>query len=338
MTPRELHTATLLADGRVLVAGGLTPFGGGSEATSACEIYDPATNTWTATGPLHEARFGHAAVLLADGRVLAAGGDPTSLFPLKSAEVYNPATGTWLEAGPMQTRRRSPRLALLPDGQVLVAGGALQSASNCELFNPAIGKWSVTASLIVGRRSYEMTRLDDGRVLIAGGNLETMPGFLRDTEIYDSTSGMWSETGMLNRARDQHEQVLLADGRVLAAGGFVGPPNGPSVTRISEVYDPASNVWMLSHPLTTPRLNFTANLLSDGNVFAAGGFDDGFDVVGSIEEFDPVAGRWHLLSTTLEHPRANHTATTLLDGSVLIAGGFANAKILGEAEIFVTPK
>ena len=338
IVPRYNHTGTLLPDGRVLVAGGFTQMGADFPTTATCEIYDPASNSWTATGTMHEARENHAAILLADGRVLVAGGVGDAGFPLKSSEVYNPATGKWLQAGPMLITRESPKLALLPDGQVLVAGGPPQKDRYCEVFNPAIGKWTDTGDLIVGRPSYEMTRLEDGRVLLAGGDLGVAGSERFDSETYDPATGTWSQTARINRGRDQHEQLRLADGRVLAAGGFVNKVSDRSVTRICETFDPAANVWTLTHPLVVPRVYFTANLLPNGNVYAVGGSDDGVEALVSIEEFEPIVGRWHLLATTLEHPRFAHTATTLLDGSVLVAGGIANEQIVAEAEIFVTPK
>lgn len=339
IVPRYNHTATLLPDGRVLVAGGYVQMGADFPTTATCEIYDPATNSWATTGNVHEARENHAAILLTDGRVLVAGGVGDAGLPVKSSEVYNPATGTWLQAGPMLTVRKSPKLALLPDGQVLVAGGNGRNLTYCELFTPATGKWTDTGDLIIGRRTYEMTRLNDGRVVLAGGNLSIPPVSLReDSETYNPATGIWSEVGHLIPGRDQHEQVRLADGRVLAAGGFLGPASAETVTRICDLFDPTANVWTQTRPLVVPRVYFTANLLPDGNVYAVGGSDDGVEAIASIEEFDPVAGRWHLLATLLAHPRFAHTATTLLDGSVLVAGGLADGTIVAEAEIFLTPK
>ncbi len=348
IVPRYNHTATRLPDGRVLVAGGLTQSGPNFVTTATCEIYDPATNSWTATGPLHEARENHDAILLTDGQVLVAGGRVTDALSLKTSEIYNPATGTWLEAGPMLTVRKSPKLALLPDGQVLVAGGNghEQNAPRlkyCELFNPDTGKWTDTGDLIVGRRSYEMASLDDGRVLLDGGNSDSVAGGFqrKDTETYNPATGTWTKVGDLITGRDQHEQVRLDDGRVLLAGGFVGPASAETVTRICNLFDPTTNVWTQTRALVVPRAFFTANLLPDGNVFAVGGSPDYYTVqsaLSSTEEYDPIAGRWHLLASTLEHARFAHTATTLLDGSVLVAGGFADGETVPEAEIFITPK
>ncbi len=333
INPRYSHTATRLLDGRVLLAGGLTQF----TVTVSCELYDPATNTWTATGSLNQARERHGAVLLTDGRVLVAGGYDG--FPTKTCEIYDPTSGTWSFTKAM-LNEPGGNLVLLADGRVLAAGGLNQKAANCELYDPSTGTWSVTGSLNIARGAFQATRLNDGRVLVVGGLSPTTPKFIRQTELYDPVTETWSLSGMLNRARYLHAQVLLADGRVLIAGGRVGPPSTITVTRISEIFDPSTGIWTLTHPLTTPRVYFTANLLSDGNVFAAGGNNgQPNEVLASIEEFEAATGRWHLLTTTLAAARQDHTATTLLDGSVLIAGGVDGLeRLVPDAEIFVSPR
>jgi hypothetical protein len=333
--PRAYHTATRLLDGRVLLAGGEAALdGGGYEFTASCEIYDPATNTWSATGSLNEGRDFHQAVLLADGRVMVAAGLDIQI--LKSVEIYDPATGTWSYT---QSMLNPPggNLVLLADGRVLAAGGKKQSATRCQLYDPATGKWSLTGSLNIGRNFLHLTRLLDGRVLVVGGIEPLNPGYVRECELYDPVSGTWSLTGSLNQSHANFEQTLLADGRVLIAGGLVGDTN-PS--RIVEIFDPTTGTWSVGHPLTTARTAFTANLLNDGNLFVAGGNSDGHgsDAIASIEEFEAAAGRWHLLTTTLATPREFHTATTLLDGRVLIAGGSAvQGRFLPDAEIFTAP-
>ncbi len=231
-------------------------------------------------------------------------------------------------------------LVLLSDGRVLAPGGIGKQAAKCEVYNPSTGKWSPTGSLNMARSGFQATRLNDGRVLAVGGTSPTMPGFIRQCELYDPVTGNWSLSGTLNQSHGDQAQVLLADGRVLIAGGVVGHPCCAAVTRIVEIFDPNTGIWTISHPLTTPRAGFTASLLSDGNVFAAGGNSGDGLPLASIEEFEAATGRWHLLTTTLATARQVHTATTLLDGSVLIAGGFgtAEARPIADAEIFVTPR
>ena len=113
-TARTFHTATLLPDGEVLVAGGEDS---NSNRLANAELYDPTTGTWTATGSLNTARSGHTATLLPDGKVLVAGGfESESDNFLASAELYDPATGSWTATGSLNTARAGQTATLLPDG------------------------------------------------------------------------------------------------------------------------------------------------------------------------------------------------------------------------------
>jgi WD40 repeat protein len=117
-TARWAHTATLLPNGKVLVAGG----DGSSDYLASAELYDPASGKWTATGSLATAREYHTATLLPNGKVLVAGGYNGSGY-LASAELYDPASGKWTATGSLATAREYHTATLLPNGQVLVAGG-----------------------------------------------------------------------------------------------------------------------------------------------------------------------------------------------------------------------
>ncbi|MGK3997723.1 Kelch repeat-containing protein [Sorangium sp. So ce1024] len=166
--PREGHSATLLLDGRVLVAGGDDPWPGMSSA----EVYDPATDTWTPTAPMLGRRALHSATLLLDGRVLVAGSDRYESSTAETTEIYDPATDTWVSAGEMADERSSHGAALLPDGRVLVAGGALNSrdgALAAEIYDPASGAWALAPALDVMIGRHGTVRLADGRVLVFGG-------------------------------------------------------------------------------------------------------------------------------------------------------------------------
>ena len=134
VTARELHRATLLPNGRVLVASG----------TSA-ELYDPATGVWTPTGSLSIYRILHTATLLPNGKVLVAGGFGGA-FSLTSAELYDPATGAWTATGSMNVGRDSHTATLLPNGQVLVAGGyggGTNYLASAEVYDPAAGVFDI---------------------------------------------------------------------------------------------------------------------------------------------------------------------------------------------------
>jgi hypothetical protein len=123
-TPRSGHTSTLLPNGRVLVAGGYD----GTNLLSSAELYDPASQTWTTTGPT--LGTGVTATLLTDGRVLVADGGTT--------ELYDPSSGTWALASAMNFDRSGHTLTLLADGRVLAAGGGPWGLLTpiAELYNP----------------------------------------------------------------------------------------------------------------------------------------------------------------------------------------------------------
>jgi hypothetical protein len=179
-TPRESQTATLLANGDVLVAGGLTST---AEPVASAELYNPATGKWAPTGTMSVARqFGNA-TLLPDGDVLATAGIEGETGPF--AELYNPAAGRWspaigngsvpLGCAPAQNCRTFSSATLLGDGDVLVAGGWLGTASNpgtttsALLYNPANGTWATTGSLNAAHSNQTASLLPDGQVLVAGG-------------------------------------------------------------------------------------------------------------------------------------------------------------------------
>ena len=143
-TAREFHTATLLSNGKVLVAGGF----GASGFLASAELYDPANGTWSGTGALATAREFHTATLLPNGKVLVAGGIGAGGV-LASAELYDPTTGTWSATGSLNYARGDHTATLLPNGKVLVAGGKDNSTyvESAELYDPATGMWSSTFTL-----------------------------------------------------------------------------------------------------------------------------------------------------------------------------------------------
>jgi hypothetical protein len=152
--PPTYHSATSLANGSVLIAGGP---GGVSNALTALlvpQLYDPASGQFTTTGSMSATRYNHTATLLADGKVLIAGGDGSSGETLDSAELYDPATGRFSLTGSMITGRSQHTATLLADGKVLIAGGFGSSGdalAAAELYDPASGRFSLTGSMITGR-------------------------------------------------------------------------------------------------------------------------------------------------------------------------------------------
>ena len=149
-TGRVFHTATLLPNGMVLVAGGIE----GDIYLASAELYDPATGNWSPTGSLITGREFHTATLLPNGKVLVAGGRGSDFVELASAELYDPATGTWSATGSLNTARYDHTATLLPNGMVLVAGGKPDELDSAELYDPATGTWSATGSLNDGRADH----------------------------------------------------------------------------------------------------------------------------------------------------------------------------------------
>ena len=284
--PRMGHTATTVQrDGgvRVLIVGGFDD--NSQKTTVSAELYDPTSGAFAATGSLWQARFGQTATLLADGRVLIAGGQSRALA-LNSAEVYDPKTGTFTLAGPMTQSRFGQTATLLPNGQVLVAGGYNASQmwlASAELYDPATGKFSPAGNMGSPRVFHAAVALADGRVLITGGSGK--PGFggsLASVEIYDSSTGKFSPAGSMTNPRSWHSASLLSGGRVLVAGGQDDKNSG--FLSSADIFDPGTNKFTATGSMKAARSNQTATLLSDGRTLIVGG-DDGSGNLSSAELF-----------------------------------------------------
>lgn len=222
--PRSVHTATTLADGRILLLGG-------DDATDTVrntgEIYDPVSGTITPITPMSSPRTQHTATLLADGRVFVAGG--SSLFDLndllgslaqatKSTEIYDPVSDTWTNG---------PNLPISDDG-------------------------------VIG---HSASLLPNGQVLITGGVVVAVlfglpiPSFSADVHRYDPSGNLYAITPSISVARVYHGQMTLPDGRVLIAGGADGDFIAMTFSALAncDIYDPNTNTWTAAAPLAHPR-------------------------------------------------------------------------------------
>jgi hypothetical protein len=189
--PRAGHAATLLQEGKVLVAGGCRDDECFPIQVGSAEIYDPNTQTWSITGSLNTPRdYGHTTTLLANGDVLLVGECKDGIFCGNSsdAELYNSATGRWSYTGSLLKRRTQETVTLLPSGQVLVVEGlgSKKVFNSAELYDPATGTWNTTASLNTGRYAHTAILLQNGKVLVVGGyDVKSGGDYLRSAELYD---------------------------------------------------------------------------------------------------------------------------------------------------------
>jgi hypothetical protein len=318
---RSNHIATLLNNGKVLVAGGT--LGGYGRPIATAELYDPASGTWSATGTMTSPRINFAAALLNTGKVLVAGGYGGG--SLASAELYDPALGTWSTTGSMVSPHYEFTATLLNTGKVLVVGGS-PNLTTAELYDPASGTWSATASMASPHRCHTATLLPNGKVLIAGGYFGSSAATHAAAEIYDPATGTWSTTGSMASPRGEHTAALLPNGKVLVAGG--------SDLASAELYDPATGTWSAADSMASPRTAPTATLLNNGKVLVAGGYlGGGVTSLATAEIYDPASGTWSA-APPMTSPRTSPTATLLNNGKVLVSAGGSSSGVLTAAELY----
>jgi Kelch motif protein/galactose oxidase-like protein len=313
---RATHTATLLADGRVLIAGG---FGASGAFLASAELYDPAGKRFAAIAPMGVARSGHSAVLLPGGKVLLAGGYNGSY--LRSAELYDPGTGTFQATGSMFTARSGHVAVLLANGKVLLAGGVGVGWSfldSAELYDPASGTFQPAGGMTVARESHTANVLRDGRVLITGGHRGRREAIViyASAEVYDPATGKFTATGSMATRRHKHDAVTLADGSVLVLAG-ADQRDDRGAYRSAECYDPATGRFSDAGSMHAARykLNGSSVLLPDGTVLLLGG-------AGVSEIYDPIQRTFSVITQGVGTVRLFATANLLPNGTVLLAGGY----------------
>jgi hypothetical protein len=332
-TPRTFHTATLLTNGTVLIAGGPTDFSG---PVATAELYDPAKGTFAATGSMTSPRMGHTATLLPDGRVLIAGGTLIAgqgFVPSSGAEIYDPATGIFSATGNMIGNHVCQQAILLANGKVLIIGGSVAGAEdrvpNAELYDPATGIFTAAGPYVTDTQQYgfntcagsQSALLADGRVLIIWES--------GDAELYDPSRSVFTRTGApitADYADGLPTSTLLMSGGLLIAGG-----DEDGNYSSAELYDLGTETFAATGNMMTGRALDTATLLPDGSVLMAGSYLPGNGSLASAELYDPVAGAF-TPAGEMTTTRSLHTATLLNNGRVLVAGGstYGRATLLAD--------
>lgn len=308
---RIFHTATLLSNGKVLVAGGANADSG--YLTSA-ELYDPSTGSWTLTGGMTTARELHQAVLLPSGEVLVAGGEDANGI-LSSAELYNPSAGTWTPTGSMNRARSSFSLTVLRDGKVLAVEG-----TGAELYDPATGTWSTTGSPPSSVGGSNAALLPDGRVLTIGEN--TNITWL----LYSPSTATWTDTGSTGITIINPITPVLANGQTFVTGGF---DDAGAFQSRAALYEPSTGRFTLEKG-PCQCAGFNGTLLPTGDVLVAGGFvrapadpgnvDSPSRTTDSAELWESATHSWRSTGS-LKGTRAAESLTVLQNGEALAAGG-----------------
>ena len=330
-TVRYQHSATLLQNGKVLIAGGeiTNPIGEMMIIydTQGSELYDPVTGTFTATGGMNAARFGHTATLLPNGKALITGGQHRENGLLRqflaSADLYDPAAGTFTATGSMTVARYGHTATLLPSGKVLIAGGDA-SGTSAELYDPTAGTFTATGTVTTGAQT--ATLLLSGKVLVTGVDA--------GAELYDPAAGTFTATGRMAVARWAHTATLLPTGKVLVAGGDDEVVGIISSFASAELYDPATGSFTPTSNMTVARYGHTATSLLSGKVLIAGGYQEYLTLLASAELYDPAAGTF-TATGNMAVAKYGDTATLLPSGAVLVVGGEDSGdSVLASAELY----
>ncbi len=334
--PHAYHTASLLSNGTILLAGGTD----GAYVLPYGEIFDPVQGVFTSTGILmNSARQQHSANLLPNGRVLIAGGFATtaaSTGPTNTAELYYPDTQVFINTPVMISSHSQHAAVGLPNGNVFIAGGYnnLTTVTNvAEVYYATSGAWGQLANMPAGRAIAPAVQLQDGRILICGGTNQN--GNQSSCAAYNPATNLWNNPttpASMPTALQGHTMTVMADGRVLVAGG----DDGFGETTSSYLYDPVGNTWLTTNPLISARFGHDATLLPNGEVMISGGVQQvalgqssTANALRTIEYYHPLSAQWDDgggASKFNAGPRSFHTTTLATNGNVYYFGG-ANGSI-----------
>lgn len=316
------HTATRLADGRVLIVGGWDRVNNVTTRHSDVYLYSPKPEPGAVVdgAKLAGPREGHSASLLPNGRVLVVGGHASPGSPLATTAIYDPKTDAW-SAGPSLPGGVSSHVAVtLSNGDVLIVGGhdGVKPLAGVSIYQAAQGSWKLLGVTLSEKRAgHTATLLATGKVLIAGGYDSLQQAYLDSLELYDPSGNTLKPLPTkLKSPRSAHSATLLKDGTVLLVGGVCGL--SCTITD-DELYDPATGTTKAVSHAGDPPVSHAAVQLLGGRVLITG--DTAKSGAVKAVAYDPSGGgAWDMLPD-MNHGRHQHTATLLADGSVLVVGG-----------------
>ena len=342
-TARAAHTATLLPDGSVLVAGaGELDIDDLLVSFPFSELFTPSGQVMI-TGNLSTPREFHTATLLQNGKVLITGGNafwgyPTWLSSSASAELYDPSAGQFVAIA-----------SLLADGRVLIFGGTASGTPSAEIYDPSGGTFAPLPNPLFSRSGHTATVLPSGKVLFTGG--QDSSGTLASAEMYDPATNMFAAVGSMAEPRTHHAAILLPNGKVLITGGGVISSVGAAVSfdfypqlmadspsNTAELFDPQTGTFASAGTMNARRSSHTATLLPDGTVLLCGGAIGWFNSNGyvsdnTVEIYDPATGSFKQAGS-MNTGKFWHTATLLPNGTVMLVGGIDRDLPSNAAESF----
>ncbi len=283
---RMRHTSTLLPSGKVLIAGGYQgngyghpsgfySFNGpGNVSLDRCEVFDPATETFSMASPMRTGRFWQRAVLMNDGRVLVIGGVNATHNGLTSCEFYDPVADSWEYAGELNEPRARFSATLMTNGSVIITGGHngtfKEPISSCEIYVPSRDKWFTIAPMNNARGFHGAVELFDGRLMVSGGFAGPEVSDQSSSEIYDPITNTWVLTGSLNTPRHSHFMVPVGTKGMIAYGGSSCTEFYCTVSGL-EYYDIEREDWIDTYIIVLGRKWPAEAFLSDGSVLICGG-------------------------------------------------------------------
>lgn len=307
----------------------------------------PASSTISAafsTDSYEGSRSGHVATMLANGKVLFAGGcNLTSGGPniyYSVAKLYDPTTDSWSFAGHLSVPRCYAAWAKLADGRVFVAGGQTAdntSSNTVDIYDPATNTWSATYPMTTARAYANATVLASGKVLVSGGFTNTNGTVRNTTEIYDPSTQVWIAGPTMGASRFHHRAILRGNGTVLIIGGLISSSNSTATT---DVFTPSGHQGTIAAgpSMAQKRGDFGAILLSASEsptgseaVLAIAGFDGNATYRNSVELYDGTS--W-TTKTAITGTRRGASYVKFADGTVFVTGGTVGSGPIGTSGLY----